>query len=78
MLLMIENGTKDEICHVIYLYVKANGKYMKDYNKNKMLPCLKYWDLNNLYGWVMSKKLSVNDVKWVEKTSEFNEDFLKN
>ena len=25
----------------------------------------------------MSQKLSVNDLKWVEDTSEFNEDFIK-
>ena len=25
----------------------------------------------------MSQKLSVNDFKWVEETSQFNEDFIK-
>ena len=38
---------------------------------------IKYWDLNNLYGWVMSQKLPVNDFKWVEETSPFNKDFIK-
>ena len=38
---------------------------------------LNYWDLNNLYRWAMSQKLSVNDFKWVEETSQFNEDFIK-
>ena len=36
-----------------------------------------YLDANNLYGWVMSQKLPVNDFKWVKKLSEFNEDFIK-
>ena len=27
---------------------------MKDYDKNKESWYLKYWDINNLYGWVMS------------------------
>ena len=27
---------------------------------------LRYWDLNNLYGWALSKKLHVNSFKWVE------------
>ena len=31
---------------------------------------LNYWDINNLYGWAMSQKLSVNDFKWVEETSQ--------
>ena len=38
---------------------------------------IKYQDLNNLYGWVMSQKLPANDFKWVEETSPFNKDFIK-
>ena len=37
---MIEKGIKGEICHSIYQYVKANNKYMKDYDKNKESPYL--------------------------------------
>ena len=37
----------------------------------------KYWDINNLYGWAMSKRLPVNEFKWVEDLSEFNENFIK-
>ena len=37
---------------------------------------LKYWDVNNLYGWAMSQKLSVNNFEWIEG-SQFNEDFIK-
>ena len=35
MLLMAEKGIRGGICHVIYRYVKANKKYMKNYDKNK-------------------------------------------
>ena len=35
MLLMVEKGNRGGICHSIYRYVKANNKYMKDYDKNK-------------------------------------------
>ena len=51
---------------------------MKDYDKNKESPCIQYWDVNNLYGWVMSQKLPVNNFEWIEDTSQFNEDFTKN
>ena len=50
---------------------------MKDYNKNKELSYLKYQDVNNFYGWVMSQKLPVNDFKRVEDISEFDETFIK-
>ena len=50
---MVEKGIQGEICHSIYR--NANNKHMKDYNKNKELSYLQYWDVNNLYGWAMSQ-----------------------
>ena len=35
MLLMVKKGIREEICHAIYRYAKANNKYMKDYDKNE-------------------------------------------
>ena len=40
MLLMVEKGIRGGICHPIYHYTKANNKYMKDYDNNKLLSCL--------------------------------------
>ena len=54
MLLMVEKGIRGGICHAIHQYAKANNKYMKDYDKNKELSYLKYWDVNNLFGCAMS------------------------
>ena len=51
---------------------------MKDYDKNKELPYIQYWDINNLYVWTMLRKLPVINFEWVIGTSQFNEDFLKN
>ena len=67
MLLMVEKGIRCGICHVIYRYVKANNKCMKDYEKNKGLSHLKYWNVNSLYGWAMSQKLPVNDLIGLKK-----------
>ena len=50
---------------------------MKDYDKNKKRSYLKYWDINNLYGWAMSQKLHGIDFKWVEDISKLNESFIK-
>ena len=77
MLLMVEKRIVGEICHSINRYVKANNKYMKDYDKTKDWSYLKCWDVNNLHGWEMSQKSPVNDFKWVEDISEFDESFVK-
>ena len=33
---------------------------MRDYDKNKKSQYLKYWDVNNSYGWAMLQNLPVN------------------
>ena len=78
MLLMVEKGIRGGICHSIYQYAKANNKYMKDYEKNKDLSYLQYWDVNNLYGWAMSQKLRGNNFEWTKDASQFNGDLIKN
>ena len=78
MLFKVEKGIKGGICHAINQYAKANNKYMKDYDKNKESLYLKYWDVNNSYGWAMLQKFPVNKSEWIEDTSSFNEDFIKN
>ena len=55
-----------------FYYAKANNKFIKDNDKNKESSYFKHWDVNNLYGWAMSQKLSINGFKWVEDLSEFN------
>ena len=37
---------------------------MKNYDKDKEESFLQYLDVNNLYVWAMSQKLSVSDFKW--------------
>ena len=64
---MIEKGVRGGICQTTQRYAKANNKYVRIF-------------ANNLYGWAMSQKISVNDFKWIKKEelSKFKEDFIKN
>ena len=78
MRLMVEKGIREGICHFTYRYAKANNKYMKDYDKNKESSYLKYWGVNNLYGWAMPQKLPINNFERIKDTSQFHEDFSKN
>ena len=77
MFLMVEEGIRGAICHAIHRYVKANNKYMKNYNKDMESSYLEYLDANNLYGLTMSQKIPVNGFEWVEEQSQFNKDFIK-
>ena len=78
MLLMVEKDIRGGICHSIYRYSIANNKYMKDYDKNKESSYIQYWNVNNLYGQARSQNLAVNNCEWIEDTSQFHEDFMKN
>ena len=77
MLLMLRKGIRGGICHVIDQYSKAKNKYMKYYDEYKEWSYLKDWNVDILYWYAMSQKISVNDFKWVEDTSKFDEDFIK-
>ena len=78
---MVEEGIRSGICHSIHRYAKANNKSMKNYN-NEESSYIQYLDANNLYGLVMSKKLPVNGLKWIDNNETagpvINEDFIKN
>ena len=75
---MVEEGIRGGICHSIHRHTKANNKYMKNHDESKESSYIQYLDANNLYGWAMSQKLPVNGLKWLEDTSEINEEFIKN
>ena len=50
---------------------------MDAYGKHKESPCIKYWDLNYLYERAIPQKLPVNNFKWTEDISDFDESFIK-
>ena len=78
ILMMVGKGIRGGICHAIYRYAKANNKYMENYDENKESSYLQYLDANNLYGWAMSQKFSVDSFEWKKGLLKFNKDFIKN
>ena len=68
ILLMVEKGIRGRICNSIHWYAKTNNKCMDDYDENKESSYINYWDVNNLYGWVMSQRLPTFNFEWVEDT----------
>ena len=74
---LVEEGIRGGICHSIHRYPRASNKYIKNYDKNEEPWYIQYLDANSLYGWAMCQKLPVNSFKWIEDTSEINEEFRK-
>ncbi|MFM7982688.1 MAG: hypothetical protein ACKPKO_25535, partial [Candidatus Fonsibacter sp.] len=48
-------------------YVKANNKYLPDYNPESDSNYLMYWDANDLYGWAMSQSLPLDNLRFEER-----------
>ena len=44
---------------------------------NKESSYIKHQDINNLYGWIIPKKLPVGGFRLVEETSQFIKYFMK-
>jgi hypothetical protein len=61
---MVERMKRGGLCFVgSKRYVKANNKYLEDFNPNKPETYIMYWDANNLYGWAMSQSLPYKDLR---------------
>ena len=65
------------MCQSTHRYAKANNKYIKNFDKSIESSYLMYLDVNNLYEWAMSQKLSVNGFKWENDLSQFNDRSIK-
>ena len=58
MYLFIGKRLQGRISYIAKRYAKENNKYMKNYDPTKLWKFVTLLDLNNLYGWEMSKYLS--------------------
>ena len=65
--LFIEKGLTGGVSYIAKNYAKANNKYMKDYDPKYPSKFVTYIDMNNLYGWAMSKYRRYGRFKWLKK-----------
>ena len=78
MLLTVEKGIRLEYVKLLTDMWKLITNTWKIMMKSKESLYLKYWDVNNLYGWATPQKFPVNGLKWVKNTNQFNKDFIEN
>ena len=78
MLLLFEKGIRQGTCNVIQKYARVNNKYVKNYDSSKESKFVGYLDVNNLYGWAMSKNLPIDGFKYENDLSIFTLDFIEN
>ena len=66
MLLMIENGIRGGIATISHRHAKANNEYMgAEFDPGEESKFISYLDVNNLYGWAMSKPHSTSRFEWM-------------
>ena len=70
--LFIEKGLRGGISYIAKRYAKANKKYISDYDSKKPSTFISYLDMNNLYGWAMSKYLPYEGFKWLKNVDKFD------
>ena len=70
--LFIEKVLRGAISYIAKRYAKANNKYINDYDPKKTSTFISYLDMNNLYGWTMSKYLPYEGFKWLKKIDKLD------
>ena len=70
--LFIEKGLRGRISFIAKIYAKANNKYLNDYDHKKPSTFISCLDMNNLYGWAMSKYLRYEGFKWLKNVDKFD------
>ncbi|XP_015795544.1 uncharacterized protein LOC107371910 [Tetranychus urticae] len=66
MLYMIEKGIRGGPTSVADRHCTANNENVTNFDANKPRSFIKYFDVNNLYGYAMSQKLPIDEFSWYQ------------
>ena len=66
MYIFFEKVTRGGISYISNRSSKANNKYLESYDPKQESKHIIYLDVNNLYGYVMSKFLPTSGFKWID------------
>ena len=72
MYLFTEKGLRGGISYITERYSKANNKYMKNYDPTKPSIYIPYLDMNNWYGWAMSRYHPYGGFNWLKSVENFD------
>ena len=75
---MVEKGIRGGITQAIHRYASAHNKYMSNYNSNYPSTFLTYLDANKLFGWLMIRKMPLNNFKRVNNLNKFTTNCIIN
>ena len=74
--LFIEKGLRGGISYICNKYSEANNTYVKNYDPTKPSKFILDLDMNNLYGWGMSKFLPYRGFKQIKNVDNFDVDSI--
>ena len=66
MYIFFEKGMRGGISYISNRCSKVNNTYLKSYDRKQESKHIIYLDENNLYGYAMSKYLTISGFKWID------------
>ena len=66
MFIFFQKGIRAEMSYISNRCSKVNNEHLRSYDSKQESKLIKYLDVNNLYGYVISKFLPTSGFKWID------------